>query len=546
MVNTTSLGEELPNILKYICENAKAQNLEAKKLWLDKIPAEIYVNNLMTKYNFKPEKWNLIPVIGELDDPGNQRQRLLTIDFNNTGNTLIYGSEGKEILLSSIIYSLIISHGPEEVNFYIIDFGTEMFGMFKSAPQVGDVVYISDAEKLTNLFNTINRELERRKKILVDYNGDYNLYIKAGKTDLPRYIIVINNYEVFNETYEDYIDVVSGLTREGERYGIVFVITATGVNAVRGKTSQNFSNQLCLQFNDAGDYTSILGSTHGMVPSDILVRGLVKDQGQIYEFQTAYPCKWDEINAFIKNVCFKLNEVIKNQAKTIAILPDHVRLDNISTSITDIAHVPVGIVKNTLQVSTFDFYKNKISLVSSQDSSILDKFVSSLGEVIQLIKNVELFMVDANEIVIEPSKFKNYYSTNAKEILNKLEEISNNNSKINVVVINGFETLKNGLNTTEFNKLKGILASVKTNNNLRVILVDAVTKIKSLEYEDFYRDNVQPINAIWIGSGLTEQFTIKSSTYNKETRAQIPNDFGYNVNRGVSIQIKALDFYTKD
>ena len=545
-VNEVSLGEELPNILKYICENAKVRNLEAKKLWLDKIPAEIYVNNLMTKYNFKPEKWNIIPIIGELDDPGNQRQQLLTVDFNNTGNTLIYGIEGKEILLSSMIYSLIISHGPEEINFYIIDFGTEMFGMFKSAPQVGDVVYINETEKLTNLFNTINRELERRKKILVDYNGDYNLYIKAGKTDLPRYIIIINNYEVFNETYEDYIDLVSGLTREGERYGIVFVITATGVNAVRGKTSQNFSNQLCLQFNDAGDYTSILGSTHGMVPSDILGRGLIRRQEGIYEFQTAYPCKWDEINAFIKNVCFKLNEVIKKQAKPIAILPDHVRLENVNSGLIDIAHVPIGIEKNTLQISTFDFYKNKISLVSSQDSSIIDKFISSLGEVIQMIKNVELYMVDANEIIVEPKKFKNYFSTNAKDVLSTLEAISNDTNKVNVIIIDGFETLKNGLDTQGFNKLKGLLASVKTNNNMRIILADAVTKIKSLEYEDFYRDNVQPINAIWIGSGITEQFTIKSSTYNKETRAQIPNDFGYNINRGVSTQIKLLDFYTKD
>ena len=543
---TVSLGEELPNILKYICENAKARNLEAKKLWLDKIPAEIYVNELMTKYSLKPTKWDIRPVIGEFDDPGNQRQGLLTIDFNNTGNTLIYGIEGKEVALSSIIYSLIISHGPEEVNFYIIDFGTEMFGMFKNAPQVGDVVYINDSEKLTNLFNTINRELERRKKILVDYNGDYNLYIKAGKTDLPRYIIIINNYEVFNETYEDFVDIVSGLTREGERYGLIFVITATGVNAVRGKTSQNFSNQLCLQFNDPSDYTSILGSTHGMIPSDVLGRGLVKVEGEIYEFQTAYPCKWDEINTFIKNVCFKLNEVIKSQARAIAILPDHVRYDNIKHAITDIAHVPIGIEKSTLQVSTFDFYKNKISLVSSQDSSILDKFVSSLGEVIQTIKNVELFMVDAAEIVNDPSKFKNYYSTNSKDVLNKLEEISKDKSKINMIIINGFENLKNGLDTTEFNKLKGLIAEVKTNTNMRVILVDAVTKIKALEYEDFYRDNVQAINAIWIGSGITEQFTIKSSTYNKETRAQIPNDFGYNVNRGVSTQIKVLDFYTKD
>lgn len=54
------------------------------------------------------------------------------------------------------------------------------------------------------------------------------------------------------------------------------------------------------------------------------------------------------------------------------------------------------------------------------------------------------------------------------------------------------------------------------------------------------------MNAIWIGSGITDQFTIKSSTYNKETRAQIPFDFGYIIDRGVARRIKVLDFYSKD
>ena len=547
MAKTESLGEELPNILNYICDMSKEHNLVARKLWLDKIPAEIFVNNLMNKYSFKPQKWQITPIVGEYDIPGEQRQDLLTIDFNDTGNTLIYGIEGKEVMLSSIIYSLIISHGPDEVNFYIIDFGTEMFGMFKEAPQVGDVVYINESEKLTNLFNTINKELDKRKKILVDYNGDYNLYIKSGKTDLPRIVIIINNYEVFTESYEDYVDIVSGLTREGERYGILFVITATGVNAVRGKTSQNFSNQLCLQFNDPSDYTSILGSTHGMVPSEILGRGLFKEQGEIYEFQTAYPCKWDEINAFIKNICFKLNEVIKNKAHTIAVLPDHVRMENVMASITDISSVPVGIEKNTLQISKFDFNKNKISLIASQDSSIMGKFISSLGEVFQKINNVDFYMMDADEIVKDKTKFNNYFSTDSQAILNKLIEIDNtNNERINVVLFTGIESILTGVGTTEATKIKTILQNVKTKNNLRIILADSVSKIKNLEYEEFYRNNVQSINAIWVGSGITEQFTIKSSTYNRETRAQIPNDFGYNVYRGNCTQIKLLDFYSKD
>ena len=131
--------------------------------------------------------------------------------------------------------------------------------------------------------------------------------------------------------------------------------------------------------------------------------------------------------------------------------------------------------------------------------------------------------------------------------LNKFEEVcTNSNDKTNFFLINGFETLKSALPTAESNKLKQLMLDIKNNNNIRVIIADSVAKIKTIEYEDFYRTNVQAINAIWVGSGVTEQFTIKSSTYNKETRAQIPNDFGYNVKRGACTLIKLLDFYTSD
>ena len=542
-----SQGEELPNILKYIYDAAKSKNMFANKLWLDKIPDKIYVNNLINKYSYTPKKWEISAVIGEYDDPEHQNQGLLTLDLNESGNTLIYGVSGKDIMISSIIYSLIITHSPDEINVYIIDFGTEMFGIFKNAPQVGDVVFINESEKMTNLFNTVKRELERRKKLFVDYNGDYNIYIKNSGETLPRIIIIINNYESLSENYEDYIDVISSLSREGEKYGIVFIITASGVNAVRGKTSQNFNKQLCLQFNDPSDYSSILGPTHGLVPSDNIGRGLVKVNGNLLEFQTAYPYIWEEINPFIRDTCIKLNNSITSQAKTIKVLPTNVRYSNIEKYIIDIKNVPIGIRKDTLEVSTFNFSKNPISLVAAQDSTMLDKFVPSLGKVIQNIPNVDFYMIDALESIKDPQTFKNYFGSNHQDSINKLEEISNNNNgKMNVFMIFGIDTLKNGLSTDNQNKLKKLLLDLKTNQHVKVIIADSVSRIKPFEYDDFYRNNVQSIYGIWIGSGITDQFTIKSSTYNKETRSQIDNNFGYNVDRGIAKLIKVLDFYSKE
>ena len=546
-VETVSQGEELSNVLKYICDSAKAENLVARKLWLDKIDSEIFVTNLMKKYNFKPQPWDLKTVIGEYDDPQNQRQDLLVLDFNEGGNTLIYGTSGKEIMIATIVYSLIINHSSDEVNIYIIDFGSEMFGTFVSAPQVGDVVYVNESEKLVNLFNVVTRELERRKKLFADYNGSYNLFIKNSGKKLPRIIIFINNYEVLNENYEDYIDIISSLTREGEKYGIAFVISATGVNAVRGKTTQNFNKQFCLQFNDPSDYMSVLGSTHGMIPSEIEGRGLFKLEGNLYEFQTAYPYKWDEINPFIKNICAQLNEKLERKASKIAILPDHVRLSDVSPAISGLKTVPIGIEKDSLAISTVDLSKNPVSLISGQDSTILNKFIPSLAQVLQHTSNTEVYLVDSGEEISDSSEISNYYSDNFDEIYTKIEELSSSDlNKSYVFIIYGLEGFFNSFDDEKLRNLKSLISNLKNKKEIRIVFADSISKIKAYEYEDFYRNTVQSIYGIWIGSGVTDQYTIKCSTYNRETRAQITGDFGYNIDKGNATLIKLLDFYTVD
>ena len=544
---TKNLGEELPNILKYICDAAKEKNMAADKLWLDKIPSEIFVNDLINKYKFESSPYDIKAIIGEYDDPNNQRQDLLTLDFNDGGNALIYGSSNKEIMISSIIYSLIINHSSNEINIYVVDFGSEMFGTFKDAPQVGDVVFINEEEKLVNLFNSISKELDRRKKLFSPYNGSYNLYIKSSENKLPRIIVFINNYEILNESYEDYVDLISSLTREGEKYGISFVISASGVNAIRGKTTQNFNNVFTLLFNDKTDYTSVLGSTHGMLPSDIEGRGLIKIDGNIYEYQTAYPYKWDEINVFIKNVCNELNEVVKNKAKVIAVLPSKVRYQDIANHVSDLRSVPVGITKDSLEISTFNFARTPISLVSAQDTSLLDNFVPSLAQTLEHINNTLVYLVDSNEYIKDPSTFSNYYSTNNEDVYNKLFEVTTTDTNKNhVFIIYGVDTFINSFNSEKTRSLKSLFSNLKNKKNVRVIFADSVNKIKTFEYEDFYQNCVQANYAIWVGSGITDQFTIKCSTYNKETRSELQTDFGFVVNRGNASLVKYINFYSKE
>lgn len=118
-----------------------------------------------------------------------------------------------------MIYSLIKEHTPDEVNLYILDFASETLRAFAKASHVGDVFLSYEAEKVSNLFKMLQTEIEKRKKLFVDFGGDYASYIKSSGNTLPSIVVAINNFAAFTEAYEEKEEVVSYLSREGTKYG---------------------------------------------------------------------------------------------------------------------------------------------------------------------------------------------------------------------------------------------------------------------------------------------------------------------------------------
>ena len=266
--NIENYGEELTNIVKYIDNSAKEENIKTKSLWLERIPNYIFITNLIKKYKYEKQNYILNPVIGEYDVPNMQQQHLLTIPFYEEGNALVYGmsGSGKENFLTSMIYSSMITYSASEVNYYIIDCGAEILRYFNGSPIVGDILGINDEEKINNLFKMINDMFEERKKLFSDYNGNYEQYIRQSGKGIPSIVVVLNNFEAFIETYPNYEETLIVLSRDSVKYGIYFVISVISSNGVRFKLKQNFGQIFCLQQNSDDEYSSILGNTNKTYP----------------------------------------------------------------------------------------------------------------------------------------------------------------------------------------------------------------------------------------------------------------------------------------
>ena len=318
-------GEELLNIVSYISTISKQEPIVGRQLWLPNIPATIYLNDIKQKYGHAPEKFNLSTVIGEYDNPSLQEQNILKINLEY--NTVIYGEtgSGKENLLTTVLWSSITEHSPQEVNYYVFDFGAETLRMFSKFPHVGEVVFQDDLNRVAGVLDLVLNEIENRKNMFAEFNGNYESYLKESGKTLPRWIIVINAYDVFLETLPKITDIMNNLFRDGIKYGITFLLTTTSFTTIRGKNGAYFKNKLVLQMGDDTQYRNITNCERNLIPAKEFGRGIAPINDEKYcEFQSAYICEPSQINMTVRKNADNFAQYYKTRAKSLPKIPDNV------------------------------------------------------------------------------------------------------------------------------------------------------------------------------------------------------------------------------
>ena len=527
-------GEQLTNIVKYIYELGKNENIHLKPLWLENIPEIIMLGKTKEKYKIEKKENEVIPVIGEYDDPYNQRQGPVELDFKKQGNIIIYGNaeSGKETLISTMVYDIITTYTVREAQMYLLDFGSEALKIFKDAPHVGDVVLSTDAEKINRLFEMIQREMKRRTEVLSNYGGDIKLYIKDTGIPMPQIVVVINNYEGFVENYgEKYDDILLTLCREGIKYGIIFVLTASAYNSVRYRLSQNFRQKIALQLNNEDDFLNIIEGVKKQRPAHVFGRGLIK-YSDVYEFQTARICEPEKWNSFIRETIKQLNEMYLERAVSIPVLPSQIKVEDVKELVTQLDKLPIGIYKTSLGLATYDFKNNLVNIISAKNIDIVAEYITHLYEEINLLENVEITLFDAEGIVQETRKnLKLDYQNYSLRIQNNLSK-----TKHNVCIILGIDKFLTSIETS-------ILADLKKAEELKnytFIVVDSVFKLKNHEYDDWYKAYITKDSGIWVGNGVSDQYLIRLNSSNRNLVNNCGDSFGYVIKQEEGMLIKLI------
>lgn len=553
--------KQLDVITDYLRGIADDENIKIRALWLDPIPPVILLDDIRKKYFTVATPYVLNPVIGEYDDPAHQQQCVLRLPISEEGNVVVYGSaaSGKTTFLNAMITSLIQEHTPDELNLYILDFASETLRAFAKAPHVGDVMLSYEAEKIGNLIKLLYKEAQTRKKLFADYGGDYSSYIKSSGKTLPSIVVVINNFTAFTETYEEKEDAISYLSREGTKYGIYFVLTSLGTNGVRFRLLQNFKQLITLQLNDESDYATVVGKTEGLFPSKYRGRGLVK-RDELYEFQTASLTTGEIPFTYIQNMCAEMNKNWSGkQATRIPVLPENVTIDFLKEYYTpDMKlNVPIGVEKSSLNISKYPFGSSYINLVMSTGNDYRE-FTTGLIKFIAASTGYGGVVFDAqNAVKTDMGSFTLANNPKACEAeVAKLFELvlyRNNTYKTAlengekceafeqyVVIIDSLGALKSTLGDEGNEKLGLILEKGTVEYGINVIIADQAKTVSSFSYEKWYKNKVSGSDGIWVGSGITEQYTMKPSKTTSDMHEDIGTEFGYVLQKGKGVRVKLL------
>lgn len=533
--NLKNEGEQLTNILEYIYKLAIKENIENKNLWLQELPENIYVKDLRNKYNVRAQK-NMMPVvIGEYDNPFDQKQGIVELDIAKRNNLVIYGNaeSGKETLLSTIVYDLMTTYNTQQAQIYILDFGTEALKIYKNSPHVGDIIFMGQDEKLETFFEMLQRNIRDRKQILSGYNGDYNLYISKGNK-MPITVIMINNYETFSENYEDkYDDLFLALTREGPKCGILFIVTATTPSAMRYRLTSNFNKKIALQLNNDDDYFSIFEKVKDKRPTHIFGRGLVIVDDEILEFQTAKICEITEYNENIEQAIERLNKENEVKAMPVPTLPKKIEIKVIKDYLKDISKVPIGLIKKNLDVYRYNFAKNFMTIISSNDINDAIELLTYVFEEIKQLKNVKTSILNADEI--ESSK-KKAYNNFVKEIKKDIKKESEEYTLCAIIGIEKFLS-ENIIDESEFSEFLG---KVKEKGKHSFIIIENADYLIQHSYDEWYTNFIDESSGIWVGNGIEKQMLIKPNFSMEGLENNCGNSYGYVVSEGIPTLIKFI------
>lgn len=360
-------------LVDYIQQTAKRAGIERLPgIWLEPLPEAIPLSTFSAADGWDGSNWIpggrwLCPPVGLLDDPGNQLQPELVIDLARYGHLYVCSGTGAStrLALRTLVERLACDHSPEELNFYLLDFGNAGLKIFEPLPHTGAVISKKESSRIHRLLRWLKSEMDHRRQWLDTQHYDSLVKYRASGNagpQLPALIVVIDDLGVLKDQ-EDAISILDELTVHGQAVGIHLIISSnpgTQASSLYKILNNVKSLRLALELDGPQEYRDVVDTypTSLVMPKGIAGRGIYKAE-QVLECQLASPSPDKQLLTLSQTMREASSQRNFREPQRIRELPAQLSLDDLlpgqilscwaSQHITSPVRAPLGLDDTTME-----------------------------------------------------------------------------------------------------------------------------------------------------------------------------------------------------
>jgi S-DNA-T family DNA segregation ATPase FtsK/SpoIIIE len=299
-----SHADAAETLLDVIVAQLAGHGLPAHQIWLPPLDEPPTLDGLMPPLSVGQRGLttvrteghaSLCAVMGIVDKPYEQSRDPLWVDLSGgAGHAAIVGAPrtGKSTAVRTLLTSLALLHTPEEVQFYILDFGGGTLSSMDGLPHVGGTAARLQGDRVRRTVAEVRTLLEQRERSFTDQGIDsiatYRRRVASGEIRGDGFgdvFLVVDGWLTVRQDFEELESVITSLAQRGLGYGIHVVVTTNKWSEFRPAIRDLFGTRLELRLGDP--YESEVGRAAATnVPENAPGRGLTRDG---LHFLTAMP-----------------------------------------------------------------------------------------------------------------------------------------------------------------------------------------------------------------------------------------------------------------
>ena len=441
---------QLDAVVGYLADMARKLNYQPlQPLWLDPLPESLTLAEVegWQEGAFRDgawpaygNKWELSAVIGRGDDPANQAQLPVEVNFSQGGNYGLLGAAGtgKSTFVQTLVYALIHRYSPQYLNIYVLDFSNHACAAFEGEAHIGGILNENDLDRVGKFFYLLRNMVEERKRAF--QGGNYAQYVMVHGPEYPAVVVAIDGIANFREkTEEQYDEELVRLAREGAGFGIYFFITGAsfGITEIFSRLADNLRSTLTLELSDIYQYGDALRCLQPSLTPEAGVpgRGLIEVNGTILEYQTALALDGEDDYARLSNIreeCRVLNSAWSGPiARQVPFIPENpvwadlAGREDFAAALADPRLLPLGYVSSTAGIYSLDLSRMFCCTVAGRPRTgktnvlrLLMRAAAAKGARITVLES------SGSSLKNEASALHAEYYTNLEEIVRFVGELA--------------------------------------------------------------------------------------------------------------------------